>query len=308
MTIQQIRYAIMIADTGSMNRAAEELYVSQPSLSESIKELEAELGITIFNRSSRGVSLTNDGLEFISYARQLYYQYEVIEERFSNNNNIKKHFGISAQHYSFAVKAFINTINEFNSSEYEFAVRESRTQEVIDDVYSSRSEVGILYLSDFNQQAMKKLFASRRLEYHSLATCGIYVYMWKDHPLAKNDFITMEELMEYPCLSFEQGANSSFYFAEEALSTSSYPKVIKANDRATMLNLMVGINGYTLCCGYICEELNGSDYVAVPFKDEDNTELKVELIYIIRKDIKLSPIGERFISELQKYLKESGIR
>ena len=308
MTLQQIRYIITIAETGSMNKAAEALYVSQPSLSESVKELESELGITIFNRNTRGVSLTNEGMEFISYARQLYYQYEVMEERFVQNGNIKKHFGISAQHYSFAVKAFINTINAFNSNEYEFAVRESRTQEVIDDVYSSRSEVGILYLSDFNQNAMKKIFSSRRLEYHTLAECGIYVYMWKGHPLASKDAVTFDELTEYPCLSFEQGANSSFYFAEEALSTNDYPKIIKANDRATMLNLMVGINGYTLCCGYICEELNGSDYVAVPFKGEDDEAMKVELIYIIRKDIKLSRIGERYIEELKNYLEEAGIR
>lgn len=307
MKLQQIKYVITIAQTGSMSKASEMLYVAQPSLSESVKELEEELGIVIFNRNSRGVSLTNDGMEFISYARQLYYQYEVIEERFGGGGGIKKHFGVSTQHYSFVVKAFINTIQKYNSNEFEFAVRESRTQEVIDDVYSSRSEVGVLYLSEFNQSAMKKIFSSKRLEYHPLASCGIYVYLSKKHPLANREYITYEDLLDYPCLSFEQGAESSFYLAEEALSTRDYPKVIRANDRATMLNLMVGIDGYTLCCGHICEELNGGDYAAVPYKDE-REGLKVDLIYIVRKDIKLSGIGEEFILQLQDYLNKAGIR
>ena len=308
MTIQQIKYAIAIADAGSMNKAAEELYVAQPSLSESMKELENETGITIFNRTARGVSLTGEGMEFISYARQLYYQFEVMEERFGRNGNAKKHFAVSAQHYSFAVKAFINTINQYNSSEFEFAMRESRTQDVIDDVYTSRSEVGILYLSAFNQSAMKKLFAARRLEYHTLAVCGIYVYMWKGHPLAKKELITYKDLAQYPCLSFEQGAGSTFYHAEEALSTLEYPRVIKANDRATMLNLMVGINGYTLCCGHICEELNGEDYVAVPFHTDSEEDSRVELIYIIRRDLKLSRIAQTYIDELKSYLDRAGIK
>lgn len=308
MTLQQTRYAIAIADTGSFNKAAEALYISQPSLSESMKDLEQELGITIFNRNARGVTLTNDGMEFIAYARQLYSQYEVMTERFSRNGSIRKHFGVSTQHYSFVVKAFINAINQFSASEYEFAVRESRTIDVIEDVYASRSEVGVLYLSDFNQNAMKKIFSSKRLEYFPLTTCGIYVYMWSGNPLAKKAYLTQEDLAPYPCLSFEQGHASSFYYAEEALSTNDYPRVIKANDRATMLNLMVGLNGYTLCCGYICEELNGGDYVAIPYRDASGADLKVDLIYLVRKDIKLSRIAETFITELKEYLDKAGIR
>ena len=308
MTLQQIKYAITIAETGSFNKAAEALYVAQPSLSEAVKELEQELGITVFNRNARGVTLTNDGMEFIIYARQLYGQYEVMQERFGQNGTMKKHFGVSTQHYSFVVKAFINTINQFNANEYEFAVRESRTIDVIEDVYSSRSEVGILYLSDFNQNAMKKILSGKRLQYQVLTTCGMYVYMWSGHPLANKKSVNFQDLEAFPCLSFEQGPNSSFYYAEEALSTMDYPRVIKANDRATMLNLMVGINGYTLCCGYICEELNGGDYIAVPYRDENNKDLKVDLIYITRKDMKLSNIAEQFILELRNYLESAGIK
>lgn len=308
MTLQQIRYILAIADSGSFNKAAETLYVSQPSLSEAVKELENELGILIFNRNSRGVTLTNDGMEYISYARQLFNQYEIMEERFTRNGAIKKHFGVSTQHYSFVVKAFIDTISRYNSDEFEFAIRESRTHEVIDDVYSSRSEAGILYLSESNRTAMKRIFTSKRLEYQVLTECGIYVYLWEGHPLAKKRSITREDLRDYPCLVFEQGAESAFYHAEEALSTEDFPKIIKANDRATMLNLMVGINGFTLCCGYICEELNGNGYAAVPYIGDESEHLKVELIYIIRKDIRLSSIGEAFLTELQEYLQNAEIQ
>ena len=308
MTLQQLKYILAIADTGSFNKAAESLYVAQPSLSEAVKELENDLGITIFNRSSRGVTLTNDGLEFLSYARALLGQYEIIEERFSRTGNFKKHFGVSTQHYSFAVKAFINTINQYNANEFEFAIRESRTMDVIDDVYASRSEIGLLYLSEFNRSAMKRLFSSRNLDFQVLTSCGIYVYMSSSHPLAEKDFIQKEDLNAFPCLVFEQGAGSTFYHAEEALNTNDFPKIIKANDRATMLNLMIGMDGFTLCCGHICEELNGSGYVAVPFRDEAKEDLKVDLIYIVRKDIRLSTIGEAFIRELQDYLEKAGIQ
>ncbi|MCM1271865.1 MAG: LysR family transcriptional regulator substrate-binding protein, partial [Ruminococcus flavefaciens] len=213
--------------------------------------------------------------------------------------------GVSTQHYSFAVKSFVEMVKQFNTAEYEFAIRETKTMDVIDDVNTLKSEIGILYLSDFNRNVMQKLLRSNDIEFHKLIDCRAYVYLWKGHPLANNKFITMDELGEYPCLSFEQGGNSSFYFAEEILSTNEYPRIIKANDRATMLNLMVGLNGYTLCSGIICEELNGSDYAAIPFKmDSDSTEGIMEIGYIAKKNQILSDMGQRYIRETEKYLHE----
>ncbi len=305
MTLQQLHYAITISETGSLNKAAEILYVSQPSLSEAIHYLENELGITIFHRSGRGVTLTNDGMEFMAYARQVYHQYELLSEKYGKSGKRKKKFAVSTQHYSFAVKAFVELVKQFNSNEYEFAVRETKTKEVIDDVGTLKSEIGILYLSEFNRNAILKLLSSNDLEFHKLIDCRAYVYLWKHHPLAGESSINMEQLSEYPCLSFEQGGNSSFYFAEEILSTNEYQQVIKANDRATMLNLMVGLNGYTLCSGIICEELNGSDYIAIPFEfDGDSSAGLMEIGYIVKKNQILSDMGKLYIKEIEEYLSQ----
>ncbi len=300
MTIQQIRYAIVIAQTGSMNKAAEKLYITQPSLTGAVRELEKELGITIFYRSGRGVSLTNDGQEFLMYARQVYYQYETLEERYSGVHELKKKFGVSTQHYSFAVKAFVETVKSFDSKKYEFAIREDKTKEVIEDVRTLKSEIGIIYLSDFNRSVITKILKSNELKFKKLIECSTYVYMWKGHPLSSRKSVCADDLKGYPCLTFEQGVDSSFYFAEEIFSTVEFPRTIKANDRATMLNLMIGLNGFTLCSGIICEELNGGDYVAVPFESEEDGIM--EIGYIMRGDQIPSEIGKKYIENIEAYL------
>ena len=202
------------------------------------------------------------------------------------------------QHYTFAVSAFVQMVKQFGMDEYEFAVREEKTYEVIEDVKTFRSEIGILYLNDFNRKVLTKLFDESDLEFCPLMDCGIYVYLWKGHPLAGQDEITIEELQEYPCLSFEQGNYNSFYFAEEVLSTYSYKRLIRANDRATLLNLMVGLNGYTLCSGILCDNLNGSDYLAVKLKSDE----VMTIGYLKRKGAALSPLGQKYLEELEKVL------
>ena len=303
MTLTQLRYVIAIAETKSINKAAEQLYVSQPSLTSAVQELEKELGIILFNRSGRGVTLTNDGAEFLLYARQLYGQYETLLEKYGENGSLKKKFGVSTQHYSFAVKAFVDMAKQFDMSKYEFAIRETKTSEVISDVSTMKSEIGVLYLSDFNRKSMEKLLRSAGLEFHHLIDCQAYVYLWKNHPLAKEESISFSQLFDYPCLAFEQGDNSSFYLAEEILSTNEYPRIIRANDRATMLNLMVGLNGYTLCSGIICEELNGNEFAAVPFRDdEENHNSVMEIGYVVRKNTMPGKVGKMYIEALKKYL------
>lgn len=303
MTLTQLNYIITIAETKSINKAAEKLYVSQPSLTSAVQELEKELGIMLFNRSGRGVTLTNDGAEFLLYARQLYGQYEVILEKYGENGSRKKKFGVSTQHYSFAVKAFVDMAKQFDMSKYEFAIRETKTAEVISDVSTMKSEIGVLYLSDFNRKSMEKLLRSAGLEFHHLIDCQAYVYLWKHHPLAKEESISFSQLSDYPCLAFEQGDNSSFYLAEEILSTNEYPRIIRANDRATMLNLMVGLNGYTLCSGIICEELNGNEFAAVPFRDDaENHNSVMDIGYIMRKNTMPGKMGRMYIEALKKYL------
>lgn len=306
MTVQQLRYVLTIAEMGSLNKAAEVLYVSQPSLTSAVRELEDELGITLFNRGARGVTVTNDGAEFIPYARDAVAQFDRVIDKYAGGGKVKKKFGISTQHYSFAVKSFVEMVKRFDTEEYEFAIRETKTREVIDDVATGVSEIGILYLSDFNRKALEKIFRSCDLEFHHLIDCRAYVYLHKSHPLAKHAAITFGELADYPCLAFEQGGSGSFYYAEEILSTNDYPRMIKANDRATMLNLMVGLRGYTLCSGIICEELNGGDYAAVPFDTgDDGSSGVMEIGYIVKKNTLRSPMAEMYADELSRYLKEN---
>jgi len=303
MTLQQLNYVVTISETGSFNKAAERLYVAQPSLTAAVKELERELSVTIFNRTGRGVTLTADGLEFLPYARQVLEQYQNLIDVFGNKGTRKQKFAVSTQHYSFAVKAFVEMTRSFDVAQYEFAIRETRTRDVIDDVASSRSEIGILYLNDFNRRAIEKLLSTGGLLFHHLIECKPYVYLWRGHPLAGQKTIRFDELLEYPCLSFEQGDNSNFYLAEELLSTNDYPRSIKACDRATMLNLMRGLNGYTLCSGIICEELNGDEYIAVPYADDANGgDQTMEIGYITRRNNVLSQAGERYIAEMKRYL------
>lgn len=303
MTLQQILYVITIADCGSMNKAAEALFISQPTLTSAVKELEGEVGINIFARTGKGAQPTAEGEEFLIYARQLYQQYELIRGKYADTDNIKRKFGVSSQHYSFAVKAFVETVKKYDTLNYEFAMRECKTAEVIADVAGLKSEIGILYMNDFNRKIMEKILRDNDLEFAALINCKAYVYIWGKHPLANEKSISFEQLADYPCLSFEQGEKGSFYFAEEILSTNEYPRIIKATDRSTMLNLMVGLDGYTLCSGIICEELNGSDFVAVPFEgDADNPNPSMEIGYIRKKHSPLTEIGATYIEEMTKYL------
>ena len=307
MTLQQLLYVITISETGSFNQAADRLYLSQPSLTNAVKELEKEIGVRLFNRSGKGVTLTAEGLRFLPYARQVYSQYQNLLDAYSGQGKRRQQFAVSAQHYSFAVKAFVEMTNSLDVAEYELAIRETRTRNVIDDVASSRSEIGILYLNDFNRRALTKLFSAGNLSFTPLIRCDAFVYLWKGHPLAKAESISFQDLLPYPCLSFEQGDSSNFYLAEEILSTQEYPRIIKCCDRATVLNLMVGLNGYTLCSGIICEELNGSDYVAVPYRDPDAAQDGVmEIGYVTRKNSLLSPLGEAYIEEIKRYLGITG--
>lgn len=297
MTLQQLRYIITIADCNSMNKAAGQLFISQPSLSAAVRELEEEIGITIFHRSNKGIVVTVEGNEFLGYARQLMEQYRLINERYIEKNSGKKKFSVSMQHYSFAVKAFVELVKQFGMDEYEFAVHETRTFEVIENVRHFYSEVGVLYMNEFNQKVLTKILAENDLEFIPLFDCHVYVYVWKGNPIADKEKVSMEDLEEYPCLAFEQGEQNSFYLAEEVLSTYEYKRIIKADDRATFLNLMKGLNGYTLCSGIICEELNGGEYRAVPLDVDE----MMTIGYIKRKGIPLSSMGKLYIEELAKY-------
>ena len=301
MTLVQLKYVITVAGQNSLNDAAKVLFISQPSLSSAIRSLEEEIGFDLFIRSKNGITVTTKGMEFIGYAKSVMEQYDLLSAKYISQTGVKKSFSVSMQHYTFAVNAFVELVKQYGMDEYEFEVHETKTYEVIENVRNRRSEIGILYLNDFNRNVLYKLFAEYGLQFQPLLECGIYVYMWQGHPLAGREEIALEELEEYPCLAFAQGEHNSFYFAEEVLSTYQYKRLIRANDRATLLNLMVGLNGFTLCSGIICEDLNGKDYCAVKLKSDE----RMTIGYISRKDAPISAIGQKYLEQIAKISSEN---
>ena len=296
MTLQQLKYAVAIADKNSMNEAAKALFISQPSLSNAIKELEKEIGVTIFLRNNKGIAITIEGTAFLGYARQVVEQAELLEEKYLDVKPSKQKFGVSTQHYSFAVNAFVDLIKEYGINEYEFTLREIRTYEIIEDVRNLRSEIGILYLSDFNEKIISKLLKESNLIFEELFSAKPHVFVSSGNPLSKKKFVTLADLEEYPYLSFEQGENNSFYFSEEILSTIEHKKSIKVSDRATLFNLLIGLNGFTISTGIISETLNGKDIVAVPLNINKNIRVGI----ITYKGMTLSRLGEIYVNALKQ--------
>lgn len=298
MTLQQLKYVITVAETGTITETANKLYISQPSLTNAIHELEREMNITIFNRTNKGITLSRDGDDFLGYARQVLEQAAILEDKYKGSNGGKKQFCVSTQHYSFAVNAFVDLIKEYGQDEYDFSLRETQTYEIIEDVTRMKSEIGILFLNDFNEAVISKILKSHELKFHQLFVAKPHVFISRRHPLAEKSVITNEELEQYPYLSFEQGEHNSFYFSEEIFSTSERKKNIRVRDRATLFNLLIGLNGYTVCSGVIDENLNGQEIIAVPLADESDMRIG----YITHKKGMRSRLGSTYLEALSRYL------
>lgn len=295
MTLQQLQYAIAVADYGSISEASKQLYVTQPAISEQLKELEREIGQEIFLRSNHGILLTARGEEFLSYARQVTEQFSYLQNTFIEKQP-KEKFAVSTQHYGFAVKAFVDMVKQFDTDQYEFGIYETTTSNVIEHVKSGKSEIGILYLNDFNRKILYTKFNNACVEFIELKVCDVQVYLGSSHPLASRKELSLEELGAYPYLAFDQGREKSFYMAEEMKSTYPYPRIIKASDRASMLNLMTGLNAYTLCSSIDCQELNGPAFCTVPLKEKE----QMHIGYIQRKFQKQHALSQIYLKELCK--------
>ncbi|WP_373836667.1 LysR family transcriptional regulator [Jeotgalibaca arthritidis] len=302
MRIEQLEYLEAIVKTGSINEAAKNLYLTQPSLSNAIKELEKEVGVQILLRSKLGVSLTEDGREFLIYARQILDNVHLLEERYQKNAVRKQALSISAQHYAFVVHAFVELIRSVDSQEYQFTLRETETENILKDLASFKSEIGILYLNAFNRQVLEKLFKDNDLIFTPLFVAQPHVFVGSQNPLIGRESVTLEDLEEYPYLSYEQGERNSFYFAEEILSTINHKKSIKVSDRATIFNLMVGLNGYTISSGIISSELNDDKIVAIPLEVDDSMTLG----WLKRNKMELSPLAKDYIDILKEHIKQYG--
>lgn len=296
MTLQQLRYVVTVAQKGSISEAAKELFISQPSLSNAIKELENEMKIVIFSRTNKGIIISDEGLEFLGYARQVLQQAELLENHYLKSKSTKKRFNVSTQHYSFVVNAFVDLVKRYSDDEYEFTIRETRTYEIIEDVKTIKSEIGILYLNDFNQKVINKLLKENNLIFNQLFVAKPHIFISDTNPLANKKIVTLDDIKPYPYLSFEQGQYNSFYFSEEILSTLAHQKIIKVSDRATLFNLLIGLDGYTICTGIISEELNGKNIVAIPLEVDET----ITIGYIVHKETARSYLGKIFIEALKQ--------
>ena len=298
MTLQQLKYVIVTAEKGTVSEAAKALFISQPSLTNAIKELEREMNVTIFDRTNKGVCVSKEGEVFLGYARQVLEQASLLEEKYCGKTVGRRQFCVSTQHYSFAVNAFVDLIKEFGGNEYDFSLRETQTHEIIEDVANMKSEIGILYLNDFNETVLHKMIKRYDLRFTELFVAKPHVFVSSSHPLAGCVSVTMEELLVYPYLSFEQGEHNSFYYSEEIFSTVDRQKNIRVRDRATLFNLLIGLNGYTLCSGVIDEELNGKNIIAVPLEEKGDMHIG----YLTNKKARLSRLSEYYIDSLKKYI------
>lgn len=298
MNITQIKYVLTVASSSSMREAATKLYVSQPALSSSIRELEEELGIVLFERNNKGISLTDEGREFVTYGKKALAQYEILEQRYLSEDRSKEHFSVSTQHYNFAIKAFTEIIKDKDPSRYTFSIHETKTAEVLKDVASLKSEVGIVSFSENSEKLIKKLIRDYQMDFIPLMKRDAYVYVWEDHEYAGKKEISLEELAEYPCVSFDQSDDSNFYLTEEAHADYDFNKMIKSEDRATSMELLASLHGYSIGSGMLAgneQVLKG--LVSIKLKEED----PLTIGYITRKGSKLSEYARAYINELNRY-------
>lgn len=296
MTLQQLKYLIEIADKGSINKASKSLFVSQPSLSNAIMDIENELHISIFNRTNKGVSLTIEGAEFLAYARQIVRQAELLEEKYSGKKRLKQEFSVSTQHCPITVLAFGELIKLHANDEYEFKLRETKSFEVIDDVRNYKSEVGVIYVNEFNEKTIHKQMKEGNLEFEKLFTAKLNVLVNSNNNLIQKKKVKLKDLEEYPFLLFEQDEYNLFYFSEEILSSLLLKKVIKVSERATLFNIMSKVNGFTISTEIISERLRNQGIVPIDLEIDN----KISIGTVVRKNFKLSQLGEKFIEELRK--------
>lgn len=298
MKLQQLRYVVKVAECGSITEASRRLFVSQPSITASIRDLENEMGVRIFERTNKGVIVSEEGETFLGYARQVLDQADLLEGKYKGTSEQVPHFSVSCQHYSFAVNAFVDVIREFDAARYDFTLREEQTHEIIEDVAHMKSELGILYLSEHNREVIERMLAANELVFEGLFCATPHVFVCADHPLADHASVTLEDLEDYPFLSYEQGSYNSFYYSEELTSTFERRKNIRVRDRATLFNLAMGLNGYTVCSGVISHELNGPGIISIPLDVDEYMEIGI----ITRKNTTLTRYGQAYIEAIRQHI------
>ena len=296
MTLQQLKYAIEVADKGSITEAAQSLFISQPSLSSAIRDLETETATKLFLRNSRGIVITQEGAEFLGYARQVVQQAALIEDKYIARQAVKQRFSVSTQHYSFTSSAFVELVRAQGGEAYEFILREGKTYDTINDVKTLRSEMGVIYMSSFNEAVISKMLREANLVFSELFSARPHIFIGRNNPLAGRESVTLHDLEQLPCITYEQGDQNAFYFSEEILSTLNHDKSIKVTDKGTIINLMIGTDGYTISSGICPSYLSGDDIISIPLEVEEIIRIGV----ITHRDYKPTRLGEMYLDILHR--------
>ena len=296
MTLQQLKYVIEVADKGSITEAAQSLFISQPSLSAAIRDLETETATKLFLRNSRGILITPEGAEFLGYARQVVQQAALIEDKYIARQAVRQRFSVSTQHYSFTSSAFVELVRAQGGEAYEFILREGKTYDTINDVKTLRSEMGVIYMCSFNEAVISKMLREANLVFSELFSARPHIFVGRNNPLAGKESVTLEDLEPLPCLTYEQGDQNAFYFSEEILSTLNHDKSIKVTDKGTIINLMIGTDGYTISSGICPSYLSGEDIISIPLEVDEIIRIGV----ITHRDYKPTRLGEMYLDILHR--------
>ncbi len=298
MTITQLKYVVAISASSSMREASSKLFVSQPALSATVRDLEEEVGVRIFERTNKGITLTDAGTEFLGFAKQAVSQYELLENKYICSKKGTEYYSVSVQHYVFAIHAFVNAIMKRNADHFSYLIKETKTDEVLSNVRDYKSEIGVLSYSENNRNIVNKLFREYGLIFHPLMKCETYAYLCKSHPLADRKELSVEDLKEYPCVTFDQSNETEFYLSEEALSGYDFKKVIRSNDRATSCEAIAMLNGFAIGTGMMIDSnILKDNFISVKLIEED----PLIIGYIVKKKHVLSDFGNIYVHELEKY-------
>lgn len=297
MTLQNLRYIISIAETGSITEASKRLFISQPSLSNAVKEVEKEIHFPIFTRTSLGITVTAKGLEFIGYARQVIQQMNVLQDTYITMRPQKTYFSVSTQHYVFATNAFVDMIRKYGQERYEFCLNETQTYQILENVKNHISELGIIYLSNTNEIVIRRTLEDMHLEFRPLFTVKPHVALYVNHPLADHTSLKLIDLIEYPRLKFLQGNYESSFFSEELYSSLPVDKEIRVSDRAAMINMMIGLNGYSISTGIFPKYMQGDAIKGIPLHEKE----RMTVGYVVNAGQTLSDLGTMYIRALKQY-------
>lgn len=297
MTIQQLKYIVSVAENGTITEAAKKLYISQPSLSNAIKDIEEEVGITIFIRSRAGIVVTPEGMEFVGYARQVLRQMELLEDKYISHTPGKIRFGVSSPQYVFSTNAFVDIVEEFGKERFEFILHETTVHQILDDVKNRFSDLGIIYISRENEQAMRKTLEENKLSFYELFTVKPQVFVRASHPLAEQSCVQLEELQRYPRINFMQGKEDHAHFSDELYGDLSNDKSIRITDTGSLVNLLLGTDAYTISNGFFPRYLQGTKIVGIPLAEDE----VMSIGYILSEKQELSELGRVYIDKLKQY-------